>query len=444
MKIAVIGTGYVGLVTAVSLASFGHNVSCIGRNKDKIGQINQGKAPFYEPNLQSLLRSVLLRKRIYATADFHKSVAQSDISILAVGTPTIGGRIDLSEVKEASEQLGRALRHRKAYQVIVVKSTVIPMTTEEVVKPILEKSSSKKIGKELGLCMSPEFLREGNALEDALYPDRIIIGQYDVRSGETFSQLYKKLNIPFVFTNLQTAEMIKYAVNGLFATLISYSNEIARISEAVDGVDVVDVWRGVHLDRRISAGTSHYIYSGAGFGGSCLPKDTKALLGFAKKLGIETNLLKSVIDINTAQPQRLVTMLKNTIGNLKGKKIAILGLTFKPNTDDLRESASLAVVDALIKNEARVFCHDPMIPQKRQTPELVDLPITLTTNLEDALKDADGALVLTAWNEYKKLTPAFFKTHMKNPVLIDGRRIYSKAYFIDSGVAYKGIGLSTP
>lgn len=438
MKIAVIGTGYVGLVTGVSLASFGHSVVCVGRNVDKITDINGGKSPFYEPGLDLLLQDVLRKKQFRAVVDLQRSLSEADISILAVGTPTIDNKIDLSEIKEAAKQIGEALRGRKTYHVVVVKSTVIPTTTEIVVKPLLEKHSGKTVG-EFGLCMSPEFLREGNAVEDALHPDRVVIGQYDKKSGKTFARLFKKLHTPIIFTNLQTAEMIKYAANSLFATLISYANEIARITETVPGIDVVDVWKGVHLDRRISPGTSHYIYSGVGFGGSCLPKDTKALLRFASLQGIDAKILKSVIDINTTQPQRIIVLLKEALGDLKKKRIALLGLAFKPNTDDLRESASLAVLDLLLFLGATVVCHDPRV--NKNNKRFKDLPITMKISAADAIEGADAVVLLTAWDEYKKLTPDVFRKKMRKPVLIDGRRVFEKEYFEKSGIIYKGIGL---
>ena len=334
MKISIVGTGYVGLVTGLSLATLGHKVICIDNDKNKILKINKGDAPFFEPGINELLKKVLEKETFYATENLEKSVLESDVTIIAVGTPTVNNKIDLSFIEKAAEQIGKALAKTKKYQVVVVKSTVLPGITEKIVKPIIERCSKKQFGKNFGLCMNPEFLREGSALEDALHPDRIVIGQYDDKSGEEFAKIYKKVSTPKIFTNLWTAEMIKYAANSLFATLISFSNEIARISESTGKVDVVDVWEGVHLDKRLSPyvgkkqvkpGILSYILSGCGFGGSCLPKDIKALESFANALKVDAKLIKSVIDINRTQPHRVILLLKNALEkNLKGKKIAVL------------------------------------------------------------------------------------------------------------------------
>lgn len=451
MNVSVIGIGYVGLVTGVSLAQFGHKVICVGRNKDKVRNMNQGLPPFYEPNLTLLLKSVLKKKRFQATTDLEKSLLKSDITIIAVGTPTVAGRIDLSQIKEVAKQVGTALKDKKSYHLVAIRSTVVPNTTEKVVKPILEKYSKKRAG-EFGLCMNPEFLREGNAVEDALNPDRIVIGQYDIKSGKTFALLYKNVKTTLLFTNLQTAEMTKYAANALLATLISFSNEIARISEKVKDVDVLDVWRGVHLDkrltpihgkRRIKPGILSYILSGCGYGGSCFPKDTKALISFANEMGEKASLIRSVDSINKTQPQRIIFLLKSAIGkNLKNKKIAVLGLAFKPNTDDLRESPALSVIDELLLAGVQVICHDPRAYKERIPPELSSMPVVLVKTVQEAVKNTDAAIIITAWEEYAKLTPKFFKKHMRHPIIIDGRRIYDKSRFLSNGLIYKGIGYS--
>ena len=295
--------------------------------------------------------------------------------------------------------------------------------------------------------MNPEFLREGNAVEDATNPDRIVIGQYDKKSGQQFAKIYSKVSCPKIFTNLATAEMTKYANNALLATLISFSNEIARISEETKGVDILDVWKGVHLDSRLTPrinnklirpGILNYIFSGCGYGGSCFPKDTKALAAYAKEIGVKTELINSVININRTQPARMVLLLKQALGSLKNKKIAVLGLTFKPNTNDLRESPSIWAIKLLLEEGAVVVCHDPIINSSRM--ELEHMNITLTKTIEGVLKNADGVLLMTAWNEYKKLTPGIFKKHMRNGIVIDGRRIFNKALFLNSGVIYKAIG----
>lgn len=448
-KIAIVGTGYVGLVTGISLALLGHRVLCVDNNKNKISLINNGQLPFYEPGIDRYLKRVLKSGSLSATEDLEKAVLDSKVTIITVGTPTINNKIDLSFIKKASEQIGKALGKTKKYHLVAVKSTVLPGVTEKVVKPILEKYSKREVG-EFGLCMNPEFLREGSALEDALHPDRIVIGQYDNKSGQEFAKIYKKVSTPKIFTNLSTAEMTKYAANALFATLISYSNEISRISESVRNIDVLDIWRGVHLDKRLSPmngkarikpGVLNYILSGCGFGGSCFPKDTKALASFADQLKLEANLLKGVIQINKTQPQRVILLLKDALKTkLKNRKIAVLGLTFKPNTDDIRESAAFPVIKKLLSEGAKVTCHDPQANKEHVLTVLNNSKVILAKTAKEALKNADAALIITAWNEYTKLSPEFFKKNMKHPLIIDGRRIYQKHSFIEAGVAYKGIG----
>jgi len=448
MKIAVMGTGYVGLVTSVSLANSGHRVICVGRNKEKILSINSGKSPFFEPGLDSLLGKLVKKGLITATDNLEKSVASSNFTIIAVGTPTIKGKIDLSEITTVSKQIGKALRNIKEYHVVVVRSTVVPGTTELTVKPLLEKYSKKAIGKDFGLCMNPEFLREGNAVTDALNPDRIVIGQYDNKSGVCFSKIFDKSSCPKVLTTLKTAEITKYAANSLLATMISYSNEISCIVENVGDVDIVDVWKGVHLDgrlspvvggKRIRPGFLNYILSGCGYGGSCFPKDTKALLNFSKRNGYTPSLIQSVISINETQPERLIALLSKELGSLKNKKIAVWGLTFKPDTDDIRESPALSVIKLLDREDAKIACHDPLI--KKIKGKLTNLPIEINESALNAIKNADGLIVVTAWDEYGKYLPEIFIKNMKRPIIVDGRRIFNKEKFKKAGIIYKGIGL---
>lgn len=450
MKIAIVGTGYVGLVTGISLAKLGHQVICIETDKNKISAIKKGKSPFHEPDIDKFLNEVIKKKLLDVTDNLEEGVVNSDITIIAVGTPTINNKIDLTAIKKATEQIGKALGNMKKYHVVAVKSTVLPGVTGEIVQPILEENSGKKIG-EFGLVMNPEFLREGNALDDALHPDRIVIGAYDEKSGKTFAKIYKNVSTPKVFTNLWTAELTKYASNSLFATLISFANEIARISETIGKVDTLEVWKGVHLDKRLSPyngdkrikpGVLSYILSGCGFGGSCFPKDVQALASFASELGTEPQLLKSVININKTQPHRTIVLLKNALGeNLKNKKIAILGLTFKSNTDDMRESPALTIIEKLLDEGAKITGHDPMAYKKAIPKELGNLSIKLTKTVKEAIHNADATIIVTAWNDYVKLTPKFFKQNMKRPIVIDARRIYDKHLFLNAGIIYKGIGL---
>lgn len=451
MKISIVGTGYVGLVTGLSLAVLGHEVICVDNDQDKIFKINKGHSPFCEPGIDKLLKQEVAKKTLYVTNNLEKSVLESSVTIIAVGTPTVNNKIDLSFMETAAKQIGETLAKSKKYHVIAVKSTVLPGVTENIVKPILEKYSKKKVGKDFGVCMNPEFLREGNALEDALHPDRIVIGQIDGKSGKEFAKIYSKFSCPKIFTNLWTAELIKYAANSLFATLISYSNEISRIAESTGKVDVLDVWKGVHLDKRLSPyvggkqirpGVLSYIFSGCGFGGSCFPKDIQALASFADHQKVEAKLIKSVIEVNRTQPHRMIILLKKALGeNLKGKRIAVLGLAFKPNTDDTRESAAFPIIEALISEGAKAICHDPMAYKEYIPTRLKTSAINLATSVNEALKNADAAMVITGWDEYVKLTPQFFKKTMNKPIIVDGRRIYDKIAFMRAGIIYKGIGL---
>lgn len=358
----------------------------------------------------------------------------------------MGNKIDLSAIKKVSEQIGLAIKKSKKYKVVIVKSTVTPTTTEKIVGPLVSKYSGKNIG-EFGLGMNPEFLREGQAVVDALNPDRIVIGAYDEKSSKTFLKIYKNVKTPKLTTNLRTAEMIKYASNSLFATLISYSNEVARICEAVGDIDALDVWEGVHLDKRlsptvgkkrVSPGVNSFILSGCGYGGSCFPKDTQALVHFAQSVKVDAQIIKNVIEVNRTQPKRMIALLKDTIGLLHGKRIAILGLSFKPETDDLRESPSIPVIEMLVKAGADVVAHDPTVKVKSEIFKSIDIASSSLI----ALKNADGVLLMTSWPEYKLISPEKFKKHMRSPVLIDGRRIYNKNTFIEKGIIYKGIGLS--
>jgi len=436
-KISIIGTGYVGLVTGVSLAALGNSVVCVGRQESKAKDINHGKSPYYEPGLDSLIKDMVKKKRLTATTDFDMAVANSDITILAVGTPTINNKIDLTAIKEATRQIANVLKNKKIYHVVAVKSTVVPGATENIVKPLLPSG--------VGLCMNPEFLREGNAVEDALHPDRIVIGQLNEKSGRVFSEIYKKNTCPKIFTSLKTAELIKYTSNALFAALISFSNEIARISQKT-GVDVVNVWDAVHLDnrlapvvngKRIRPGFISYLYSGPGFGGSCFPKDTKAFRAYAQSIGENAPVIDSVIKINDSQPLQTIALLQKELKSLKGKKIAVLGFSFKPDTDDIRESPALTIISELIRLKAHVIAHDPVAKLPDGT---IFKQVTVAPSVSKALEKADGVIVVTSWQDYKKLTPDDFKSKMKQAIVVDARRIYDKNTFVKAGIRYSGIG----
>lgn len=414
MKISVIGSGYVGSVTAACFAEAGHEIVCVDIDEKKVEQINAGIPPIYEEGLGDLLRKYA-GKKLIATIDYEFAVRETDISFICVGTPSAeDGSIDLSIVRAAATNIGEALAKKKGYHVIVVKSTVVPETTEKFVLPVLEEASGKTAGKDFGVAMNPEFLREGKAVHDFMHPDKIVIGAIDRKSGDLISELYRKFECEVTRTNPATAEMIKYANNSLLATKISFANEIGNICKKV-GIDTYEVMAAVGKDFRISP---RFLNSGAGFGGSCFPKDVKALIGKAKAIGYSPILLESVIAVNEKQPLLMTEILIRKIGNLAGKKIAVLGLAFKNETDDIRESRAIPVIAELLRLGAKISAYDPMAIEnmKRVFPT-----IEYSGKAEDALKGADACLVMTEWDEFRQLESEF--ENMKEKIVIDGRRV---------------------
>lgn len=425
MKISVIGSGYVGSVTAACFAEVGHEVVCVDIDKKKMEQINSGISPIYEEGLGELLRKYA-GKRLIATNDYESAIRETDISFICVGTPSAeDGSIDLSIVRAAAASIGAALAKKERYHVVVVKSTVVPETTEKFVLPVLEETSGKIAGKDFGVAMNPEFLREGKAVYDFMHPDKIVIGAIDPKSGDLVSELYRNFECKITRTNPSTAEMIKYANNSLLATKISFANEIGNICKKL-GIDTYAVMEAVGKDSRISP---RFLNSGAGFGGSCFPKDVKALIGKAKAIGYSPMLLESVIGVNEKQPLLMTEILRKKIGDVKGKKIAVLGLAFKNETDDIRESRAIPVIAELLRLGAKVSAYDPMATEnmKRIFPT-----IEYSGKAKDSLEGADACLVMTEWDEFKELESEF--TAMKGKVVIDGRRVV-KAKNID----YEGL-----
>ena len=425
MKISVIGSGYVGSVTAACFAEVGHEVVCVDIDKKKMEQINAGIPPIYEEGLGELLRKYA-GKRLIATNDYESAIRETDVSFICVGTPSAeDGSIDLSIVRAATASIGAALAKKERYHVVVVKSTVVPETTEKFVLPVLEETSGRIAGKDFGVAMNPEFLREGKAVYDFMHPDKIVIGAIDQKSGDLVSELYRTFECKVTRSNPSTAEMIKYANNSLLATKISFANEIGNICKKL-GIDTYEVMEAVGKDSRISP---RFLNSGAGFGGSCFPKDVKALIGKAKAIGYSPMLLESVIGVNEKQPLLMIEILQRKIGDLEGKKIALLGLAFKNETDDIRESRSTPVIAELLRLGAKVSAYDPMatVNMKRIFPT-----IEYCGKAKDALESADACLVMTEWDEFKQLESEF--AAMKGKVVIDGRRVI-KAKDID----YEGL-----
>lgn len=425
MKISVIGTGYVGTVSAACFAELGHEVVCVDIDSSKIEKINAGIPPIYEEGLADLLKKHA-GKKLSGTSDYRFAVMNSDVSFICVGTPSdADGNIDLGIVKAASSSLGEALKDKKDYHVVVVKSTVVPETTEKVILPIIEQHSKKHSG-DFGIAMNPEFLREGKAIYDFMHPDKIVVGSMDKRSGDLVASLYNGLDCEVTRTNPRTAEMIKYVNNSFLATKISFSNEIGNICKLLD-INTYEVMKAVGKDFRIGP---HFLNSGAGFGGSCFPKDVKALIGKAKDKGYEPLVLESVMKVNEKQPGQMIVLLKKELGNLKGKKIAVLGLAFKNDTDDIRESRSIPVIKELLENGAQVSAYDPMA---NEFMSRLFGNIKYYSNASDALIDSDGCLIMTEWDEFKSLDKEF--DLMKNKLVIDGRHMLSER----KGIKYVGL-----
>ena len=407
MNISIIGTGYVGLITGACFAKLGNKVICIDIDEKKIEKINKGISPIYEDGLDEILSD--FKERINATTDYRSAMKISDITFICVGTPSEkDGTIDLSYVRDSTAMIGEELAEKNSWHLVVVKSTVLPGTSREIILPLLEKHSGKKVGKHFGLAMNPEFLREGSAVEDFLNPDRIIIGAYDEKSSKTLRKLYEDFSCPIVETSLSAAEMIKYASNAFLATKISFINEIGNICKKLD-IDTYKVADGIGLDNRIGRA---FLDSGIGWGGSCFPKDLSVLVTWAKKEHEPLEIIEDTVKINKQQPLRLVEILKKYVPKLKGKTIGLLGLAFKPNTDDIRESRTIPIVKQLLKEGAQVKAYDPKAMEnfKKIYPE-----IEYSLSANDVLS-SDAVLILTKWEEFKKLD-------YKGKIVIDGRKL---------------------
>ncbi|MGI9301332.1 MAG: UDP-glucose dehydrogenase family protein [Gammaproteobacteria bacterium] len=445
MRISVIGTGYVGLVSGVCLAEKGHEVVCVDNDANKVARITAGESPIYEAGLDELLTRNI-GASLTTTTDLAAAVRGSDLSLIAVGTPFDGSAIDVRYIQQVSREIGAALREKVDYHVVVVKSTVVPGTTDDVVRPLLEEHSGKRAGADFGVGMNPEFLREGVAIDDFMNPDRIVLGGLDDRTHDVLAAVYAPFaGTDIIKTNNKTAEMIKYASNSLLATLISFSNEIGNLTASIGGVDAAEVMQGVHLDKRFSPllangervvpASTTYLEAGCGFGGSCFPKDVKALISYGEQHDNRMRLLKSVIDINAEQPQQVLRLLGKHFVSLAGVRIAVLGLAFKPGTDDMRESPAIPVVNALRDQSADIRAYDPVARHEAEALFGHD-GITYCESLNSAVQDAQAVLLLTRWDEFQQL-PEIVNAMQPAPVLVDGRRMLDKR----SVVRYEGIGL---
>jgi len=442
VKVTVIGTGYVGLVSGACLARLGHQVACVDISPERVECIEAGRAPFHEPGLEELIRQGLDNGRLLATTDLQAAMRGSEVSIISVGTPQDqAGRIDLRFIETAAADIGRCLAHVGGYHVVTVKSTVVPGTTANLVRARVEEASGMRAG-EFGLCMNPEFLREGSAVADFAASDRIVIGQWAERSGDVLARLYESFACPVLRTTLSNAEMIKYASNSLLATLISYSNEIAGICETIPDTDASVVMDGLNLDRRllplvhgepVRPGIQSYLRAGIGYGGSCLPKDVNALRNHAKALGADTALLDAVAGINRLRPGRIIDMVADGLGDLKGKRLAVFGLAFKEGTDDLRDSPAMAVIAEALARGASVAVWDPIA--KGAAPQGVE---ARDTPLE-AARGAHGLVLTTVDPALRELPWQGIRDAMRTPYLFDGRCIL-RGLELPPGFTYRPIG----
>ncbi|HNB26299.1 MAG TPA: UDP-glucose/GDP-mannose dehydrogenase family protein [Alphaproteobacteria bacterium] len=432
MNIAMIGAGYVGLVSGACFSEFGHHVVCIDQDQGKIQRLRRNEIPIYEPGLDSLVARNAAAGRLRFDGDLAAAVGAADLVFIAVGTPSRrgDGHADLSFVREAARQIAQAMR---GYTVVVTKSTV-PVGTGREVAAIIKATNPQA---EFDVVSNPEFLREGSAIDDFMRPNRVVIGAESERAREVMRQLYRPLYLietPILFTGLETAELIKYAANGFLAMKISFINQIADLCEKV-GADVHDVARGIGLDGRIG---QKFLHPGPGYGGSCFPKDTRALVEIARQAGAPLSLIEATADFNEARKLQMVERVKAALGgSLAGKTVALLGLTFKPNTDDMREAPSLAIAPALLAAGAKVRAHDPegMTEARKLMPDLAycDDPYA-------AMAGADAVVLLTEWNSYRALDFARMKVALKQPVMIDLRNVYRPAEMRAAGFKYSSIG----
>ena len=432
MHIAVIGTGYVGLVTGACFAEFGVDVTCVDIDTAKIARLIAGEMPIYEPGLEQLVAKNVLSGRLRFTTDLKQAVEQALVVFLAVGTPPKSdGSPDLSFVEGAARSVAE---HINGYKVIVTKSTV-PIGTGEYLRKLIGQHL-KKSDLNFGIVSNPEFLREGAAINDFMRPDRVVIGSRDEEAIAIMRDLYRPLYLieaPFVVTSLEAAELTKYAANAFLATKISFINEIANLCEGI-GCDVHDVARAIGMDRRIG---SKFLHPGPGFGGSCFPKDTRALASVAREFGRDSMIVDAVIEVNRRQRQAMVPKIEKLVGELKGKTVAILGLAFKPETDDMREAPALDIIAGLIERGATARAYDPvaMSEAAKVLPE-----VSFASDEYEAVTDADALVFVTEWNQFRALDMSRVRDLMRSPRIADLRNIYDPGDMRELGFEYVGVG----
>lgn len=430
MTITIIGHGYVGLVTAAVFADLGNTVWVIGHTPEKIEKLKKGIIPIFEPGLEEFVKHNIEERRLLFTLDYKEAIPASDVVFIAVGTPPKdSGEADLSVVFEVARKIGKYLQ---GYTVVATKSTV-PIGTNRKIKKIMDEVKQPKAT--FDIASAPEFLREGQAISDTLHPDRIVIGTDSKQALSLLTELHKPLDGTFVLTTIETAEMIKYAANAFLATKISFANAIAHLSELA-GADGLKVLEAVGLDKRVG---SAFLAPGAGFGGSCFPKDLKALITIAKKYGYDFVLLKEVENINREAMIEIVHKTKKLLGgNLKGKTIGVLGLSFKPDTDDMRDAPSITVIKTLQKNGAKIKAYDPIAIENAK--KILKTGVLFSHDPYATAKDCDILIIITEWNEFRQLDLQKIKKVMKQSIILDGRNIYDPQKVKKQGFTYQGVG----
>lgn len=431
MNIAVIGTGYVGLVTGACFAEFGVNVTCVDVDENKISSLNNGEIPIYEPGLGKVVTKNVEANRLKFTINIKSAIEDALVVFLAVGTPPQeDGSPDMSYFRQAAKDIAEAMN---GYKVLVTKSTV-PVGTGKWLKDFVTENLKTKT--DFGVASNPEFLREGAAIEDFMRPNRVVIGSNEEEAIIIMKDLYRPLYLietPIVITSLEAAELIKYAANAFLATKITFINEIANLCDAI-GCDVHDVARGIGMDKRIGG---KFLHPGPGYGGSCFPKDTRALTTVADKFNVETRIVDAVIEANEFQRQAMIPKIEKLVGDLNGKKIGVLGLSFKPETDDMRESPAIEIIKQLVKKGASIKAFDPvaMKEAKECLPE-----IEYAENEYDAIEGADALLIITEWNQFRALNMKQVKKLLKTPKIADLRNIYEPEDMRKLGFEYVGVG----
>jgi UDPglucose 6-dehydrogenase len=426
--IAVIGTGYVGLVTGTCFADLGNKVTCVDIDEGKIKTLQEGGIPIYEPALEEVVRRNAAAGRLSFTTSYAEALKGAEFVFIAVGTPSgVDGEADLGYVRMAAETIAETMDH----PLVIINKSTVPVGTGDWVAEIIRKRQPQPIPFSVVSC--PEFLREGSALSDFMNPDRVVLGSLDREAAEKVAQLHLPLRAPIIVTDLRTAEMIKYASNAFLATRLSFINEIAAICEKL-GADVKEVATGMGYDKRIGRA---FLDAGVGFGGSCLPKDVKALEYMALLHGAHPSLLRAVMEINRDQRRQVVYKLRDIFGTLRGHKVGLLGLAFKPNTDDMRDAPSIEIAHMLLREGAEVVGYDPVAHQvaRRAIPEL-----PLAKSPYELAQGCDALVLMTEWNEFKHLDMERIKAAMKTPVFIDGRNVYDPETMREAGFLYRGVG----